>query len=119
MSNCITISLEDVRFFAHHGVMEQERQVGNEFRVDLNLVVPVTEGMRCDRLDGTVSYADVYELLAAEMKKPSLTLEHVCLRVAGALHSRCPEIKRGRIRLCKVAPPIPGIDGSAAVTYEF
>lgn len=113
------ISLRGVRFYAHHGVFDQERKVGNEFTVDISVRVPVSYGMRADSLEGTLSYADIYEVASHEMSIPSLTLEHVAIRIATSLRNRWPELLSGSVAVCKVTPPIAGYEGSASVTYTF
>lgn len=119
MKGRITIALEHLRIYAYHGVMEQERTVGNEFIADLSLDIDATEGMRRDQLDGTISYADIYAVIAAQMQTPSRTLEYAAIRIAEALQSDFPQIKSGSVKITKVTPPIPGICGSASVTYTF
>lgn len=119
MNEEFVIALRGVRFFARHGVMAQEKTVGNEFMVDLSVRVPVSDGARRDELEGTVSYADVYEVLSDVMNVPSATLEHVCLRIAAAIRNRFPGVRGGEVAVTKVAPPISGFSGSASVSYTF
>lgn len=69
------IFLDRICFFAHHGVGEQETLAGNEFTVSLRLQVNITPAMQTDDVADTVSYADVYEAVKAEMKVPSKLLE--------------------------------------------
>ena len=71
------IYLDNLRFFAHHGVGEQETLVGNEFTVSLRLKVDIQRAMHTDNVADTVSYADMYETVKAEMSLPSKLLEHV------------------------------------------
>ena len=75
----IEISVEMARIHAFHGVASQERTVGNEFELSISVLVPISDGMRMDLIDGTVSYADLYELCVKEMAVPSDLLEHVIL----------------------------------------
>lgn len=119
MEGRITIALEHLRIYARHGVMEQERTVGNEFIADLSLDIDATKGMRRDQLDGTISYADIYAVVATQMQTPSRTLEHAAIRIAEALRNGFLQIKSGSVKITKVTPPIPGICGSASVTYTF
>ena len=115
----ISIALEGVVLHAFHGVFEQETAVGNDFRIDIEVEVPVTDGMRADSLDGTLSYADLYEVCVAEFATPSRLLEHVALRIADALRSRYPQILSGHLCISKLHPPIPRFDGSASVALAF
>ena len=47
----LSISIEDVRFYATHGVFEQEQIVGNEFSVSVCIEMPVIETIENDNLE--------------------------------------------------------------------
>ena len=50
-----SITLDNLRFRARHGVMEQERAVGNTFVVALRLDYPFEEAMQTDNLEATLN----------------------------------------------------------------
>ena len=56
------ILLPRVRFYAHHGVDPQEQLTGAYFHVGIEADTDFNEAMQTDRLEGTVSYADLYEV---------------------------------------------------------
>ena len=107
------IFLDNVRFFAYHGVGEQEREVGNEFIISLRLKVDITLAAEPDNVAHTVSYADVYENVKAEMEIPSALLEHVCGRIVKRLFRTFPAIEGIELKLSKRNPPM-GADVDAA-----
>ncbi|MDE5701319.1 MAG: dihydroneopterin aldolase [Bacteroides sp.] len=107
------IFLDNVRFFAYHGVGEQEREVGNEFIISLRLKVDITLAAETDNVAHTVSYADVYENVKAEMEIPSALLEHVCGRIVKHLFRTFPAIEGIELKLSKRNPPM-GADVDAA-----
>ncbi|WP_297676144.1 dihydroneopterin aldolase [uncultured Bacteroides sp.] len=107
------IFLNNVRFFAYHGVGEQEREVGNEFIISLRLKVDITLAAETDNVAHTVSYADVYENVKAEMEIPSALLEHVCGRIVKRLFRTFPAIEGIELKLSKRNPPM-GADVDAA-----
>ena len=113
------ILLTDVRITAHHGVMAQERKVGNEFAINLTVEIPVSGGAARDELEGTVNYADLYKIIKEEMNQPSALLEHVCLRIAMQISEHYPELIRGEIAITKLSPPITGMCGNATVKLNF
>ena len=115
----IEISVEKARIHAFHGVASQERTVGNEFELSISVQVPISDGMRMDLIDGTVSYADLYELCVKEMAVPSDLLEHVALRIVSAVRKSFPSVHAGHLKITKLHPPIQGIDGSASVSIRF
>ena len=79
------ICLEGLKFFARHGVAPQETVVGANFTIDLKLKTNFIHAAQTDRLEGTVSYADVHTAVKEVMKTPSRLLEHVCERIAERL----------------------------------
>lgn len=107
------IFLDQIHFFAHHGVGEQETLVGNEFTVSLRLKVNIEHAMQTDDVADTVSYADVYEAVKAEMIIPSKLLEHVCGRIVSRLFREFPQIENIELKLSKRNPPM-GADIEAA-----
>ena len=115
----MVVFIKDARFHAFHGVMEQERKVGNEFSVSLSVDVPYSEGMKDDKLEATVSYADLYAIIAEEMKTPRNLLEAVAISLGNRIISEFEEVSSGSITIVKVHPPISGISGEAGVTHYF
>ena len=113
-----TIELRDVHLFAHHGVMQQEREIGAWFTIDIALEINDSSCAASDRIDGTVSYADVYAILCSEMEQPSNLLENVCSRITKRLYETFAQISAIRITLCKDTPPMGGDRLKAAVTLS-
>lgn len=107
------IFLDRIRFFSYHGVGEQETLVGNEFTVSLRLKVDIGRAMQTDDVIDTVSYADVYEAVKAEMAIPSRLLEHVAGRIVNRLFRDFPAIENIELKLEKRNPPM-GADVKAA-----
>lgn len=113
-----SIELRDVHLFAHHGVMQQEREIGAWFTIDIKLEIDDCSCAESDLIDGTVSYADVYDILREEMQQPSDLLEHVCNRISKRLYESFTQIRAIRITLCKDTPPMGGDRLKAAVTLS-
>lgn len=112
--------------FAHHGVMSQERSIGNEFSVSLQVNYPLTYpagdaslAEYPDELAGTISYADLYTIVKEEMDKPRNLLETVAAAIASRITAQYSQIDSGNISITKLTPPIAGFTGSATVTLEF
>ena len=105
MSNSY-IFLKEICFFAYHGVAPQETTVGNEFIVSLRLKVDICRAAETDEVADTVSYADVYEAVKAEMNIPSRLLEHVCGRIVKRIFHDFPTIEEVEIKLSKRNPPM-------------
>ena len=112
------INLHEMRFYAYHGVFAQEQRVGNHFIVELSFWADIAESLHRDELEETISYADVYEVIKAEMAIPSRLLEHVVGRISERLFATFPRMQRIALTLSKCNPPFPGEVHSTAVTLE-
>lgn len=116
-----TIEINSLRIHAFHGVMEQEKRVGNIFEVSASLQAGISsEAYINDSLEGTVNYALVIDIIKQEMGIPSKLLENVAYRIKTAISNHFPQIKHGKIKIAKLQPPIPNIDiQSVAVTIDW
>lgn len=113
------INLNEVSFFGYHGVLEAERDLGNEFKVNLSVTLPFQTGIIEDDLSATVSYADLFEIVSEEMKKPRKLLEKLAYEIGRRIKEEYPLIEKGFVRIEKVRPPIKGMLGSASVEFFF
>lgn len=117
-----SITLSNVRFHAHHGVMPHETKVGNDFEITLTVHFPATKAMQSGELQYTINYATLFELLTEEMQIPTPLLEEVCHRILQQIGIRFPTITHATITLTKLMPPIPrfqgaGVSFTASATY--
>lgn len=113
------IGLESMRFYAYHGVLPQETQVGNYFTLDLQVWAEVSASLTSDALEDTVSYAELYEVIRREMAQPSKLLEHVVGRISRRILAEFPLIDRVRLTLRKDNPPFPGQLLSSSFTLDL
>ena len=111
-----TIQLKGVHMYAHHGVMEQERSIGAWFTVDVELEIREYGCLESDEIEGTVNYADVYDIISREMATPSRLLENVCYRTSKAIYNAFSQVKGITMTLTKDTPPMGGDRLNAAVT---
>lgn len=115
----LTVEVNGLRLYAHHGVGEQERKVGNCFEVTAHLRYPADGAIADDRLEDTLNYAEVVAVVREVMAVPSQLLEHVAGRLRTALTSRFPLIAGGMIRVAKLVPPFTAELDSVAVTLRW
>lgn len=113
------IQMKGIQLYAFHGVDPQENAVGAYFYLDLKLKTDFTLAAETDRLEGTVSYADIYASVKDEMSTPSQLLEHVCRRIAHRLFHDFPTIEEVEIRLNKENPPMGACARSVGVEACF
>ena len=119
MSRKEYVFLKDAKFYAYHGVGEQERIVGNYFIVNIRLGVDFTKAAEEDDLEGSISYADVYNKINVEMKQSSLLLEHVANRIVERLLKDYPQLLSIDLELEKLNPPMGADIRSAGVEIHW
>ena len=113
------ICLHEVRFYAFHGVMPQERSVGGEFLVSVKVGYPLEKAMSSDDVADTRNYAALYELVKKEMMQPSSLLEHVMGRIVEAIEKAFPEVASVEVKIKKVNPPMGSDCKGAEVMGRF
>lgn len=101
-----SIQLHDLRFYAYHGVMEQERLVGGEYLVSLSVEADLHRAVASDAVADTVNYAALYDVVADEMSKPSQLLEHVAGRIAQHVLDDFQQVEALCVRVTKCNPPM-------------
>ena len=114
----ITIELNDLEFYAYHGVYEEEKEKGNTFIVNLSVTGEFDKAIREDDLTGTIDYEDLFSLVQKEMGIPSNLLENVVGRIRTSIKEQFPDIKSIAISLEKLNPPIGGNLKSTRITLS-
>lgn len=112
-----TIHLESLRIFAFHGVSEAERAVGGHYEVSVALDVDVKNAGFYDDIRQTVDYQTVFELVQHEMLIPRKLLESLVVSICGKLIGHSDLVKKVRVKVCKLNPPLGGLCDRACVEY--
>lgn len=114
------VKLSSIKLYAYHGVMPQERKVGNYFTVDVAIEYDALQAMIEDNVEKAVSYADIFEVVKAEMDIPSSLIENVCWRIAHALQDRFSgKVTAGEVTVTKLCPPMGCELAGASFTYRW
>ena len=117
MSASFTIQLNHLRFFAEHGMYEQERSVGNEFEVNISLEIKAPKE-KIKSIEDTINYAEVYRITKELFAKRKSLLETLAMEIAEELKEQFPAIKNLSIQISKLHPPITSFTGSVGVCYQ-
>jgi len=113
------IYLRQLRFYAYHGVMPQERVVGCEYIVDVDVVYNFAKAEETDAIDDTMNYATLYEIIRREMAIPSNLLEHVIARIGQSTLDTFPQVEEVTVDLQKLNPPFGADCQSAGVRATY
>ena len=104
------IIMKSMRFFGHHGVLPQERELGQFFEVDVDISLDLEAAGKKDDLNLTVSYADVFGLVEEVVTgEPCSLIEAVAHRVAVQVLERFGLVEAVRVTVKKPSAPIEGV----------
>ena len=112
------VSLEGMEFYARHGYYEEERIIGNKYSVDVHIETDFTEAAAADKLEGTINYEKVYELVAEVMKIDAMLLEHLAGKMIKSIKHSFPEVHSVEVVVSKYNPPIKGLCQKASVRMK-
>lgn len=100
------ITLNDLRFYAYHGVLPQERVVGGDYSISLRVAADLSKAIEQDDVNVTLNYATLYEVVQHEMNIPSNLLEHLAGRIGRTILDVFPQIEVIDLSVTKLNPPI-------------
>ncbi|MEK6650874.1 MAG: dihydroneopterin aldolase [Bacteroidota bacterium] len=104
------IRLRNAVFYAYHGVLTDEQNLGGKFEVDVDLVCDLSRGARSDHLRDTVDYTRVYEAIrTAVMGKKTFLLEALGETIARSILREFRKVLSVTVRVRKPGAPIKGV----------
>ncbi len=112
-----TIKLQNIRTFSFHGCLEEEKKIGSDYRVDLEIKTDLRKSSKSDELKDTVDYVLLNTIVEEEMAIRSKLLEHVANRIITKIFKEIPSVSRIILSVSKLNPPIGG--DVEAVTIEM
>lgn len=112
------IEIENMEFYAYHGCFKEEQVVGNQFQVSILIEADTLAAQKSDNINDTVNYQVVYNLIKEEMQQKSKLLEHVAERIVSSVHENFKEVKRVRVKVSKLNPPLGGKVEKVSVSLE-
>jgi 7,8-dihydroneopterin aldolase/epimerase/oxygenase len=111
----VEVELRGLSIFTHHGVTDAEQEIGQRLEFDLSFDVPDCDAVVTDRVEDTIDYAEVCDIVAlAATERSYRTLERLCQVVAERLIERfgCQAVT---VRAAKPEPPLSYAVEEAAV----
>ena len=103
----VEVEVRGLSIYTHHGVTDAEQEVGQRLDFDLTFDVPDCDAVLTDRIEDTVDYSEVCDIVAlAATGKSYRTLERLCQVVGERLMERfdCDSVQ---VRAAKPEPPVP------------
>ena len=110
------VFLKNMAFYAYHGVMDEERRLGQRFFVDVDCFVDARVAAATDRGAEAVRYDHVYDTVAAAVGGPAVNLlETLAERIAAAVLDAHGNVAGVRVEIRKPSAPVAGVLDHAGV----
>lgn len=117
MQHLLTISLNNVRFRAYHGLYPEERQKGNDFVVNMKVSYTSSQDIIVS-LDNTIDYGMLFAIIDTTMQQPVDLLETLVQTIAHKVKAQFQQVTEINVSVEKLNPPIDKFSGSASVSYN-
>lgn len=114
------IRLKGMEFYGYHGVLEQEKIIGQRFLVDVDIHLADIVSMKTDQLSETINYVEVYSVIQNCVEREQFSLiETLADTILTRLLDQFDCIGV-RVVVHKPNAPIPGVfkDISVEITRE-
>ena len=113
------LKIEDIKLWARVGVLEQERELGQLFSLDVFLWADFENCTQNDDIKSTIDYSKLVKILKNQSKKIScFTIEKYSNEILKIIHEEFKS-KRIKIILTKCKPPIIGFEGEVSIVRIF
>jgi dihydroneopterin aldolase len=103
----VEVELRGLSIYTHHGVSDAEQEVGQRLEFDVSFDVPDCDAVLTDRIEDTIDYAEVCDIVAlAATERSYRTLERLAHVIGERLAERfgCEHVT---VRAAKPEPPLP------------
>jgi len=113
------ILMKNMGFYGYHGVLEEEKTLGQKFFVDAVLYLPLKEAGETDDLNFSVSYGEVYETIKNIVTNEKYDLlEGLAERICSEIFLAYPLVQKIHVRIKKPEAPVAGIFDYFGVEVE-
>ncbi|HWP82818.1 MAG TPA: dihydroneopterin aldolase [Bacteroidota bacterium] len=104
------IRLHNAVFYAYHGVLSDEQNLGGKFAVDVDLFCDLSHAAKTDSLNQTVDYERVYDSIhTIVLRKKYFLLEALAGAIAGGILKNFKKVKGVVVRVRKMNAPVKGV----------
>lgn len=104
------IVLKNMAFYGNHGNLQSEKDQGQRFYVDVEVISDLTKAGQSDNIDDSINYVDIYNVVERIMTGPSCNLlERLGALIADELWSNFKDIVGLTVTIRKPSVPIAGV----------
>ena len=110
MSEHNLIRIKNAVFYAYHGVMADEQNLGGKFECDVDMQCDFAAAAESDSLRKTVDYEKVYGFLKETILHQKFhLLEALASSLTRGILQEFPAVERVTVRIRKPHPPVKGV----------
>ena len=113
-----TVKVENLKIYAFHGCMEEEKVIGSDYIVNICAICSVGEKAFDDEIGGTVNYVDLARIAKREMSVRSKLLEVVVNRIINCCFNEISVLEQISVTVSKLNPPINADVDSVSVSID-
>jgi len=104
------IRLHNAVFYAYHGVLTDEQNLGGKFEVDVDLHCDLKRGAKSDNLHDTVNYERVYDCIRTlVLDKNRFLLESLASSIGRGILKNFSKVNSVTVRVRKPGAPVRGV----------
>ncbi|MDE3126249.1 MAG: dihydroneopterin aldolase [Bacteroidota bacterium] len=115
----LSIYLNNVIFWAYHGLYKEEKITGNEFEVNVRVDYVAKEITTFQSIQDTINYVAIFKIVQNRMEKPTPLLEAIAVDIGQQILAEFSMVEKAIISIKKLNPPIPDFKGSVSVSFEI
>jgi dihydroneopterin aldolase len=110
------IQLTGLRAYGYTGALPEENVLGQWFEVDLTLYLDLAKATHSDDLADTYDYRQISQQVLTLVREQKFQLiERLAGVIATLVLDSDPRLQQVKVRLTKLAPPIPDFSGQITV----
>lgn len=113
----LTVHLENLRFFAHHGVYEGEPVAGGEFEVHLKVQYDEKQ-IKFNDLNNVLNYEELYMVVKKRMAMPTPLVEEIAESIIRKIRHEYSFVKEISVSIFKLQPPMENFQGKVGITLQ-
>ena len=113
-----TVKVENLKIYAFHGCMEEEKVIGSDYIVNIEADCFVGNDAFNDKISDTIDYVDLARIAKREMLTRSKLLEAVVKRIIDRSFEEIDVLNKISVTVSKLNPPINADVEAVSVTME-
>ena len=114
------LKIHNAVFYAYHGVMTEEQNLGRKFEVDVELEYDFTRAAETDKLEYAVNYEKVYLALKEILTQNKFYLvEKLAYIIGKKILDKFQNVDEVKVKVRKLHPPVGGLIDYVEASIEI